>query len=138
MIIKTSPKMPKISSKAEVKDLYKSMSILLGLVVIAAILSKGIFLAPNNIVNLLKQNSILMLVTLSQFLIILTGGIDLTVGAVTAISSVMIVLFQDLGIIVSIFAAIAASTLLGATSGVLVTYRRLPSFVVTLAMMQII
>lgn len=105
---------------------------------VAAILSKGVFLAPNNIVNLINQNAILILVALAQFLIILTRGIDLSVGAITAISSVIVVLYQDLGLGVSILLALTVSALLGMISGGLVTFRKLPSFVVTLAMMQII
>ncbi len=128
----------KIDPGSDKRDLAKTVLILLGLMVMATILSKGIFLDLNNIINLLNQNAILILVALAQFLIILTGGIDLSVGAITAISSVVIVLFQDLGLGTAIGLAVLISMLLGMVSGVLVTYRKLPSFVVTLAMMQII
>lgn len=128
----------KINKRSEAMDLAKTTFILLGLIITATILSKGVFLDINNILNLLNQNSILILIALAQFLIILTGGIDLSVGAITAISSVIMVLYQDLGLTVSIALAILVSMGLGFISGTLVTYRKLPSFVVTMAMMQIV
>jgi ribose transport system permease protein len=107
------------------------------LVLIASIFSKGVFLQPSNLVNLVYQNSVLIIVALAQLLVIVTGGIDLSVGAVMAVSSVLVVLFQDYGLAVAFAVALGAAALLGAVNGALVTFIRLPSFVVTLATMQI-
>ena len=103
------------------------------LVIIAQGLSKGVFLQSSNLVNLAKQNTILIVVAIGQLLIIITGGIDLSVGSVLALSSVLFVLFQDYGLGLAIFFTLLAASLVGFLNGVLVTFVRLPSFVVTLA-----
>jgi ribose transport system permease protein len=108
-----------------------------GLIVAAGVFSGGVFLQPSNLVNLGLQNVVLILVALGQLLVILSGGIDLSVGATLALSSVMVVLFQDYGLIPAILIALTISAALGLVNGASITYLRLPSFVVTLGMMQI-
>lgn len=121
-----------------IASLMQSMAILLVLVAIAFLLSKGVFLRPNNLVNLGRQNAMLLFVALAQLVVLLTGGIDLSVGAVVAISSVLVVLFQGYGIGLALFIAVAAAAVIGTISGILVTGLRLPAFVITLAMQQIV
>lgn len=111
--------------------------ILAGLVILAAILSRGIFLQPNNLLNLVYQNVILGVVAVGQFFVVLTGGIDLSVGSIVGLSSVLLVLTQGLGLGGSVAVTFGVAALLGLTTGVMVSNQRLPSFVVTLAMMQI-
>jgi ribose/xylose/arabinose/galactoside ABC-type transport system permease subunit len=103
------------------------------LVVLAQVLSQGVFLQASNLVNLAKQNTILIIVALGQLLIIITGGIDLSVGSVLALSSVLFVLFQDYGLGIAILLTLLVSSVVGLLNGVLVTFVKLPSFVVTLA-----
>jgi ribose transport system permease protein len=124
-------------SKPETRSNLKIFAILATLVVLASLFSEGIFLQPSNLVNLIYQNSVLIVVALGQLLVILTGGIDLSVGAVMAVSSVLVVLFQDYGQPAAFAVALAAAAILGITNGALVTFIRLPAFVVTLAVMQI-
>lgn len=124
-------------SSSDMKNLIKILLIFLGLIVFAAIISKGVFLQPKNLLNLTFQNVILILVALAQMLVIITGGIDLSVGSILSLSTVIIVLCQDFGLGTALLTAICSSAVLGAVNGALVTFRRLPSFVVTLAMMQI-
>jgi Ribose/xylose/arabinose/galactoside ABC-type transport systems, permease components len=119
-------------------SLMQSLAILLVLVAIAFLLSKGVFLRPNNLVNLGRQNAMLLFVALAQLVVLLTGGIDLSVGAVVAISSVLVVLFQGYGIGLALCVALAVGALIGTISGILVTGLRLPAFVITLAMQQIV
>ncbi len=107
------------------------------LVTLASLISGGVFLQPNNLLNLGYQNIILLVVSLGQLLVILTGGIDLSVGAIHALCSVLIVLTQDYGLAGSLAVAAIASGLLGWINGLIVTYVRLPSFVVTLGIAQI-
>ncbi|HEX9012885.1 MAG TPA: ABC transporter permease [Anaerolineaceae bacterium] len=130
---------PSILSKSTVdtRSNLRTFSILLVLIVLASIFSKGVFLQPGNLVNLVYQNAGLIIVALGQLLVIATGGIDLSVGAVMAVSSVTVVLFQHLGLGGSFAAAFLLAAVFGAVSGSLVTFVRLPAFVVTLATMQI-
>lgn len=121
----------------ETRAVLRILLVSIGLVIVAGIFSEGVFLRPSNLVNLGLQNAMLMLVALGQLLVILTGGIDLSVGAILALSSVIVVLFQDYGMAGGIAIALAASLGLGLVNGSLVTFLGLPSFVVTLGMMQI-
>lgn len=121
----------------EVRAVLNILTVLVGLMALATLVSHGVFLQPRNLVNLINQNTMLSLVALGQLLVIITGGIDLSVGSMLAISSVLIVLFQDYGIPLAFLIALLACLLIGLVNGVLVTYVRLPAFVVTLATMQI-
>lgn len=127
----------KISKNSDMKSIFQIVSVFLILIVFASIFSKGVFLQPNNLLNLLTQNVILSLLALGQLLVVLTGGIDLSIGAVVGLSSVLVVLFQDYGLGVSLIIALGASMLIGFLNGSIVSFRRLPPFVVTLAMMLI-
>ncbi len=121
----------------ETRGVLRILLILAGLIALAGVLSRGVFFGLDNIVNLGQQNAMLMVVALGQLLVILTGGIDLSVGTTLAISSVVFVLFQDYGIAPALAAALLAASVIGLVNGALVTYVRLPSFVVTLGMSQI-
>jgi ribose transport system permease protein len=117
---------------------FRSLVILIILVVIATTLSKGVFIMPNNLVNIMRQNAMLLFVVLAQFVILLTGGIDLSVGAVVAVSSVLVVLFQGYSIVLALFVALCAGLVIGTANGLMVSYLRLPAFVITLGMSQIV
>ena len=124
-------------SNFESRAVLKILIILIGLMVLASLFSQGIFLQPKNMINLVNQNAILILIALGQLLVIITGGIDLSVGATLAISSVVFVLFQDYGWPVAFLISLLVAATIGLLNGFLVTYIRLPAFVVTLATMQI-
>src|SRR5512144_404954 len=112
----------------ETRGVLRILLVLLGLVALAGILSRGVFFGLDNIVNLGQQNAMLLVVALGQLLVILTGGIDLSVGAILAISSVIFVLFQDQGVVPALLIALAAAMVIGLINGSLVTFVRLPSF----------
>ena len=124
-------------STFETRAVLKILAILIGLMVMASLFSQGIFLQPRNMINLVNQNAILILIALGQLLVIITGGIDLSVGSTLAITSVVFVLCQDLGWPVAFLISLFAAAIIGLVNGFLVTYIRLPAFVVTLASMQI-
>jgi ribose transport system permease protein len=81
------------------------------------------------------QNVILGVVSLGQYLVILTAGIDLSVGSLVGLSTVLLMVLQSLGLPVSLIAALGVPLAIGAINGFFVSYRKLPAFVVTLAMM---
>lgn len=121
----------------ETRSNLKTLAVLFGLVLLAALFSRGVFLQPGNLLNLINQNTALIIIALGQLLVIITGGIDLSVGAVLAVTSVLVVLFQDIGLGGSFLVALAAAAVFGLVNGALVTFIRLPAFVVTLATLQI-
>ncbi len=122
----------------ESRGVLRILVVLAGLVALAAFLSDGVFLQMGNVINLGQQNAMLLVVATGQLLVILTGGIDLSVGATLAMSSVVFVVLQDFGWPVALLGALAAAALIGLSNGALVNLLRLPSFVVTLAMSQIV
>jgi len=111
--------------------------VMLGLLIASAIISPA-FLTPLNILNLLRQLSPPALVAMGMLFVILTGGIDLSVGSVAAMSSVFTAIFlQAHSLPVSIFMVVMIAAAFGAFNGYLVARRRLAPFVVTLAGMTI-
>ena len=93
------------------------------------------FATPENLINVLRQNSMVGLVALGMTFVILTGGIDLSVGAVLAVSGVVAAALSPQGTLVALLGGLAAAAVLGIVNGLLVTRARIQPFVVTLAMM---
>jgi len=112
-----------------------TLAVMLLLMGLAAALSRGIFVRPANLLNLVFQNAILGVVSLGQLLVILSAGIDLSVGSVVGLSTVLLMLFQFLGLPAALLLTVAIPALIGTVNGYFVAQRRLPAFVVTLAMM---
>jgi ribose transport system permease protein len=98
------------------------------------------FLKPGNIANIAAQTAVIAIVAMGQKLVILTRGIDLSVGSNLALATVIGALaFQaaDSGPLV-IIAMLAAGTVVGLVNGVVYVYGRLPhSFIITLATLSI-
>ena len=120
------------------KTLAKSAVIFIVLFIVATILSQGKFIQPTNLLNLNVQNILLGVVALGQFLVIVTGGIDLSIGSIIGFTSVSIVLLQGLGVVPAILISLLIAGIFGLINGALITYVRLPAFIVTMATMQII
>jgi len=95
------------------------------------------FPTPENLVNVLRQNSMLGLVALGMTLVILTAGIDLSVGALLAIAGVVAAKLAGggSGSAVAVLAGVGTATALGLLNGLLIAKARIQPFVVTLAMM---
>jgi ribose transport system permease protein len=96
------------------------------------------FLSTYNMFNLMDQTVVTGLASLGATLVILTGGIDLSVGSIIGVSGVIFgVSFPVCGFVPAILLALAGGTIVGAVSGLLVTRARLAPFVATLGMMAI-
>jgi ribose/xylose/arabinose/galactoside ABC-type transport system permease subunit len=110
--------------------------LLLALVAAAEVLSHGAFLQPRNLINILAQNSVAGTLAVGQTLVILTGGIDLSLGSVTALSSIVLLLLQESGALEARLASLGVGLACGLLNGLLVTIGRVPAFIATLGMMQ--
>ena len=113
--------------------------IFLVLFIICAVLSST-FLDIANLTNILLQQSGPILVALGMLFVVLTGGIDLSVGAVTALSScVAYVLMRDyqVNFVLAFLAALVMGLLIGLLNGLLVAYGGMQGFVTTLATLSI-
>jgi ribose transport system permease protein len=93
------------------------------------------FLTEENLSNILRQNSMLGLIALGMTFVILTGGIDLSVGSLAAVAGVIAANLADRGSAVAILAAIAVATAIGLVNGLVIARARIPPFIVTLATM---
>jgi ribose transport system permease protein len=93
------------------------------------------FATPENVVNVLRQNSMLGLVALGMTFVILTGGIDLSVGALLAVAGIVAASLVDEGTALAVAGGIGAAALLGVVNGLLITKARIQPFIVTLAML---
>ena len=114
---------------------------LIGLIIIMTILSP-VFLTPRNIANVIKQITLNGILAIGMTTVILTGGIDLSVGSVVALSSIVAAIFGKEGggypILVPIVLGILTGTAIGAINGFGVSYLRIPPFIVTLSTMTIV
>lgn len=130
-----------LTAKKPKKNLY-SVGVLLSLIilcVVMTILSKR-FLTIDNLANVASQAAISAIISVGMFLAILTGGIDLSVGSVLALSTmVMGVVCVNLGLdpYLSMFVCLATGTALGGINGLLLTKLSLPHpFISTLGMQK--
>jgi ribose transport system permease protein len=122
------------------KELLKNntLIIFLLLLVVSSLVS-GSFLTANNIANLLRQIAPIGLISLGMFLVILTGGIDLSVGSIVAtIGVVFALLSYQVYLPVALAISIMLGLGIGVISGYLVAYRKIAPFIATLAMMTIV
>jgi ribose transport system permease protein len=104
-------------------------------VCIFASLRYDAFLTPENILNVLRQNSMPGLVALGMTFVILTGGIDLSVGSLVAVAGVLAANLAGRGSLVAVILAVGLTTLLGLANGLIIAKARIQPFIVTLAMM---
>jgi ribose transport system permease protein len=96
------------------------------------------FLTELNISAILYQYSIIGLLAIGQLLVILTAGIDLSQGAVLALSSITTAtVMSTLGLVPGIIGGIAMGTSMGLISGLLVSRTGMPPFLVTLGMLGV-
>jgi ribose/xylose/arabinose/galactoside ABC-type transport system permease subunit len=109
--------------------------IALVLIVIFAAVRYEDFLGERNLLNVLRQNSMLGLVALGMTFVILTGGIDLSVGSLLAVAGVVAANLAGRGLFLSLAIAVALTTMLGLVNGAVIAWARIQPFIVTLAMM---
>ncbi|OUL18047.1 ribose ABC transporter permease [Nostoc sp. 106C] len=92
------------------------------------------FLSPGNAVNILRQASINIVLATGMTFVILTGGIDLSVGSILAVSAVatlLVSLIPGLGW-AAVLAGLLTGLVLGLLNGALITFLDVPPFIVTL------
>lgn len=109
------------------------------LFIISVFLKGTTFLNLRNLTNIFLNNSIIGIVSLGMTLIIITGGIDLSVGSQLAATGLFTisVLNNTGSIIAGILAGIAMGTVMGLATGTLVSKCSIPAFIVTLGTMSI-
>ena len=98
------------------------------------------FLTPRNLLNVLDQVTVLGLLAIGMTLVIITGGIDLSVGSILAFSMMSMGFLErywHVPLPLAISIALVMGAACGAVSGILISYARIPPFIATLALMSI-
>jgi ribose transport system permease protein len=117
---------------------YNTIVITVIMVLISSMVS-DVFFTVTNLSNLFRQVSGIGILSMGMLLVILTGGIDLSVGSMVAMTSVLCGIFiLNLPFPVAITCAILSGVLAGSISGYLVAVHRIASFIATLALMTIV
>lgn len=125
---------------ANVPHFMKSWGLAIALLVICAALSIAHpgFLTVTNLVNVARQISINGILAVGVTLVLLTGGVDLSLGSVVALAGVVAASMahpDEYPVMVPILLGVATGALCGATNGAMVTRGLIPSFIATLGMM---
>ncbi len=133
--------------KSNQRKAFAERNLLIILAVMAVYLTiatKGNFSSWDNITNLIRQSSINGVVAIGMTLIIITGGIDLSVGSIVGLSGMVYALLtSNRGDIqmtssLAIILALGASALIGLANGVAVHKGKVPPFIATLGMMTLV
>jgi ribose transport system permease protein len=122
--------------------LRENLGIIIGLLAISTILTilSPAFLTKTNIFNVLRQVSMNLYVACGMTMVIILGGIDLSVGSTIALSGVVtggLIAFSGLPLVPALLCGVAAGTLVGAINGAIISRTTIPPFIVTLATMNI-
>lgn len=131
---------PSMISKTRILSFISNNSTLLvfiAMLIVAGQLSDR-FYSVDNVTNVLRQSVPLGLAALGMLFVILTGGIDLSVGSIMALVSVVVaLLIPEVGLWPALLGGVAVGTLIGGTAGLLVSFFNIAPFIATLAMMTV-
>lgn len=97
------------------------------------------FMTVSNLLNVVEQSTVIGVLAVGMTFVILTGGIDLSVGSLVALSGIVFGIAVNAGapMSVAVLAALGVGTLCGVVNGGLVTVGQLPPFIATLGMMSV-
>ena len=119
---------------------YGMLIALITVMIFFQVQTDGVLMKPVNITNLVLQNSYVITMAMGMLLIIITGGIDLSVGSVVAVigalAGVLIVRY-DVNWVLVVALSLLLGAAIGAFHGYFVAYLKIPAFIVTLAGMLI-
>jgi simple sugar transport system permease protein len=98
-------------------------------------LASGVFLSTGNMLNLLRQSAPMLIVAVAMTFVITTGGIDLSVGSIVALTNALTAIMLSNGVpwLPVVLAMLLVGAMVGLVQGWFVAYQKIPSFIVTLA-----
>jgi len=125
----------------KLRELSQRFGLVLSFLLLCAALAllSDRFLTVNNGVNILRQSTINGIISVGMTFVILTAGIDLSVGATLALSTVVTadLLQKGVPVPVAVLAGLGLGAALGLVNGLIITKARVPPFVATLGMMTV-
>ena len=130
------------SKNVNIKELLVKYKSLLGLVLLIAVVSilNPSFLSPKNIMNILRQTSVNAVIAAGMTFVILTGGIDLSVGSILGISGAVCssILVSGQNVVIAVLAALVVGAVVGFLNGFIISKGKLQPFIATLATMTVL
>lgn len=126
-----------------IKGFIAKYGVVVGLIIIVVFFTimKSNFLSINNILNMLRQTSINGLLAIGMTFVVLTGGIDLSVGSIVGASGMFTALIArtatGLPWYLAVIVGVCVGILLGAINGTLISYLKVPAFIATLGMLSV-
>jgi ribose transport system permease protein len=135
------PTAPVRAARGQLPMRARQFGTLIGLVALSGVLwiLTPHFLTLSNLLNVAEQTSINAIVAVGMTFVILSGGIDLSVGSIVAVSGVVLgmALRDEQPLALALLAALVTGSICGLLNGLLVSFGNLPPFIVTLGMMSI-
>lgn len=132
----------KASGSNRYKNMLRKLGPLLGFIILCIVLSivSEQFLTVSNLLNVTRQVSINAVIAVGMTLVILTGGIDLSVGSIVAFAGSVTagLLVGGLSIPMAVLAGLLLGTFIGMMNGIFITYGKIPPFIATMGMMTIV
>lgn len=109
----------------------------IGLLFVAFSALTSSFYQPANLLEIMLQSSINAIIAVGMTLVVMTKGIDLSVGSIVGLSSMVTASLLDYGVVAGTLAGLLLGTACGLVNGVLIAKLKLPDFIVTLGMLSI-
>jgi ribose transport system permease protein len=117
---------------------YNTLFIFLIMLLVSALVS-DVFFTSTNLFNLVRQVTPVGIISMGMLLVILTGGIDLSIGSIVAMVGVLCALFtKTMPLSLALTASLACGLLVGSVSGYLVSVHKMAPFIATLALMSVV
>jgi len=123
-------------------DIYKRFGLLIVMIFIIAILAiiKPNFVSLGNITNVLRQISINGLLAIGMTFVIISGGIDLSVGSLVGLAGILAAVFaknHELNVMIPVLIGCLSTLTMGFINGLVISHLRVPPFIQTLGMLSI-
>lgn len=138
--VDTTVKAPRPAGKGRVREFFdRNEQLGVGLALVALVVLMAIiapyFWTTNNLIEVMRQVSAIAILAAGGTFVILTAGIDLSVGSALGVTAMTAIVCADAGLpaIVSIVAALGVGVVVGSINGVFIARFALPAFIVTLA-----
>ena len=143
-MIQSAAKTPSLTTSASTtpsfnRDLFRQASVLIGCVALFAIFSilTSSFYQPSNVIDIMLQSSINAVIAVGMTLVIITRGIDLSVGSIVGLSSMVASDLMSHNIALGIAAGLLVGMICGLVNGLLIAKLKLPDFIVTLGTLSV-
>lgn len=118
---------------------YSVIVVTLVIVIVSTIIKGSDFFSLQNIVNILRNNSVIGIIALGMTLVIISGNIDLSVGSALVVAGASVAGMINLtgSIVLALLVGLAVGFIIGLINGFIITKGKVPAFIVTLGTMYI-